>query len=264
MEIKKIRLFVGNSDKSREVENEIRSKLLANNFTLTDNDDFDLGMAIGGDGSFLRMIRDSHFREDSFYVGVNVGTLGFAQDVEYHEIDKFIESIKNNEYFYEEIGFENVKIITSSGVEEVKCLNEVVIRNDNLKTLHMDILVDDVILENFVGDGILISTSFGSTAHNLCYGGTMVYNEFDTLQITPIAPVKNKSYPTLENSLILPSDKVIKIVPGKFNNFLITFDGVSKIYNDVIGIEASIKSHIRLIRKSDYNYIRKINDKFIK
>ena len=257
-------MFVNSTEKSKEVSLEIREKLLNNSFILTDDNDFDLGIAIGGDGSFLRMIRESFFREDAFYVGVNVGTLGFAQDVEYREISDFIESIKNNHYFYEEIGFETIKITTDTEVEEVKCLNEVVIRNEELKTLHIDVLVDDVLLENYVGDGILVSTSFGSTAYNLCYGGTMVYNEFDTLQITPIAPVKNKSYPTLANSLILPSDKVITVLPQKFRDFLITFDGVSKVYKNVKSIEMGINSHIRLIRKHDYNYIQKINDKFIK
>ena len=257
-------MFTNETDKSREVREELKEKILAKGFILVDDDSFDLGIAIGGDGSFLRMIRESHFIEDAFYVGVNVGTLGFAQDVEYHEITNFIDSIKENNYFYEEIGIETVRITTNNGVEDIKCLNEVVIRNEALKTLHIDVLVDDVLLENYVGDGILVSTSFGSTAYNLCYGGTMVYNEFDTLQITPVAPIKNKTYPTLANSLILPADKVITVLPQKFKDFLITADGVSKVYSDVVSIQMSINSHIRLIRKSDYNYIKKINDKFIK
>ena len=129
----------------------------------------------------------------------------------------------------------------------------------------MNVYIDDVLLENFSGDGILISTSFGSTAYNLSYGGSIVYNEFDTMQITPIAPMSNKTYRSLSNSLVIPSTKKITIVPDyRSNNMLITSDGRNTFYTGVTRIDTSIQSHIHLIRRKDYNYIKKINDKFIK
>ena len=95
------------------------------------------------------------------------------------------------------------------------------------------------------------------------FGGSMVYNEFDTLQITPIAPIHNSKYPVLTNPLILPANKKIMIIPEK-GKILLSNDGTTQIYMNVSKIETSIEDHIRLFRKKDYNYIQKINDKFIK
>lgn len=264
-EIKKVRIFANDTEKAQEVEIKVRQELLINGFDMVDNDNFDLGIAIGGDGSFLRMVNNSGFKQDALYVGINAGTLGFAQDVSPEEIKHFIEAIKNNDYSYEEIGIQNVVVETAKGIDEFQCLNEMVIREEDLKTVFLDVYIDDTLLENFVGDGLLTATSFGSTAYNLNYGGSIVFNEFDTLQITPIAPFSNKTYRTLSNSLIIPSTRSITFVPQeKTKNLLIYSDGRNEYYRNVIKIETCIANHIHLIRKKDYNYVQKINDKFIK
>ena len=264
-EIKKVRLFVNHNIKSRAVEKETREALLNEKFEITEANDFDLGIAIGGDGAFLRMVNDSNFKKDALYVGINTGTLGFAQDIRVEDVNEFIKAIKTNKYFYEDIGIQNIKVECKEGNIEFHCLNEIVIREEELNTIHMDIHIDNVLLESFVGDGILISTSFGSTAYNLNYGGSIVDNAFDTLQITPIAPMSNQTYRSLMNSVIIPSKKKITIYPDpNNNNLLITTDGRNSFYTEVKKIETSIRSHIQLIRKEDYNYTRKINDKFLK
>ena len=264
-EIKRVRLFVNHNNKSRQVEKEVREALLEEQFEITEDMDFDLGIAIGGDGSFLRMVNESGFHNNALYVGINAGTLGFAQDVRIEDIRSFVEKVKKNEFYYEDIGVQEVTIESKEGITTFQSLNEVVLREEELNTTHMDVYIEDVLLENFVGDGILISTSFGSTAYNLSYGGTIVDNAFDTLQITPIAPMNNKTYHSLTNSLVIPSDKRITIVPDvESSNMLVTTDGRNNYYTSVTKIETSIKNHIHLFRQKDYNYIRKINDKFIK
>ncbi len=264
MNIQKIKLFVGDSDKAIQLAKEVSNTFEREGFTITTSNDFDLGVAIGGDGAFLKMVNESNFLEDALYVGINAGTLGFAQDVEIHEIEDFIHQIQNDEYYYEEIGIETIKILDHEEEEIFHCLNEFVVRDSDLKTIHCDLYVDDVLLEPYVGDGLLISTSFGSTAYNLSFGGSMVYNEFDTLQITPVAPIHNSSYSTLVNSLILPGSKKVRIVPTSTKKCILTIDGRSYTYSHIHDIETSIERHIRLFRKKNYNYIQKINDKFVK
>ena len=112
---------------------------------------------------------------------------------------------------------------------------------------------------------MLISTSFVSTAYNLSFGGSIVYNTFDTLQLTPIAPLNNKSYGTLTNSLIIPTDKTINLkTKTNQRGILVTVDGNNIFYNDVIAIRIKVNSKVKIIRKSNYNFIEKINDKFLK
>lgn len=263
--IKKVRLFVNSNIKSKNIETKLKEILLNNDFIITEEDNFDLGVAIGGDGSFLRMVNAANFNSKACYVGINAGTLGFAQDISIDELEEFVKHIKEEYYFFEEVGIEEVEVETKDKVYKFNALNEFVVRNSELNTIHLDIYVEDNLLENYVGDGILLSTSFGSTAYNLNFGGSIVYNSFDTLQITPIAPQNNKSCTSLTNSIIIPSSKEVLIIPRhNDNDILLTIDGKNVFYNDVLSIKTVIKDCIKIIRKKDYNFIKKINDKFLK
>ena len=211
------------------------------------------------------MIKESNFNSAAFFVGINAGTLGFAQDVNVLEITDFIEKLTKGEFNYEEIGIQEVTVKTQSEENLFYSLNEIVIRDEELNTANFDIYVDNSLLENYVGDGLLIATSFGSTAYNLSFGGSIVFNTFETLQLTPIAPINNKTYRSLSNSLIIPVNKKIKLIPPKTKaNLLITVDGNNHFYNNVQKIETIIGTKtIKIIRKKDYNFINKINDKFL-
>ena len=261
-EIKSFKIYSNNNDKALNATNIIKEKLIKNG--LVESDEYDLAIAVGGDGSFLRMVKYTNFNSDCLYVGINAGTLGFAQEVSLNNIDEFIKDIKNGNYKVDTIGVEKTKVVTNEGDSNFFSLNEIVIRDKDLNTAVLDVLVDDVYLEEYHGDGLLIATSFGSTAYNLSFGGSIIYNTFHTLQITPIAPLNNKSYRSLLNSVVLPEDKLVKIIP-KNKNILVTIDGENKIYDNVLYIETTIKEkRIKCLRSKDYDFSLKINEKFLK
>ena len=94
-----------------------------------------MGIAIGGDGSFLRMVKKCNFNPNVLYVGINSGTLGFAQEVGIEEIDFFIEELKDSKYKIDDIGIEEINVITGEGTLNFNALNEIVIREKDLNTL---------------------------------------------------------------------------------------------------------------------------------
>ena len=141
--INKVKLFINNNIKSRKVAKELVEVLKKKKFQIVD-DDFDLGIAIGGDGSFLRMVKDCNFNNEIFYVGVNAGTLGFAQDISVDEIGDFVANLSRGEYTYEEIGVQEVLIVTNTSTSKMFSLNEIVIRDEALNTTSLEILVDDI------------------------------------------------------------------------------------------------------------------------
>ncbi len=262
--IKKIKLFTNNNIKSKTTEKIVYEELTNAGFKICEDNNFDLGIAIGGDGSFLRMIKSSNFKNDCLFVGINTGTLGFAQDISLEELNDFINELQDELFHYEEISYASIEIERKDKKETINALNEIVIREESLNTLHCNIYINDYLLENYAGDGLLISTSFGSTAYNLSFGGSIVYNTFDTLQITPIAPLNNKSYGTLKNSIILPTNKTINIkTKTNQRGILTTIDGNNVFYNDVVSIKIESSNKIKVIRKSNYNFIKKINDKLL-
>ncbi|MBQ7140228.1 MAG: NAD(+)/NADH kinase [Bacilli bacterium] len=262
--IKKIKLFINNNDKSREVAETFEKKLINNGFIICDND-FDLAIAIGGDGSFLRMIKENNFNSDIYYVGINAGTLGFLQEVKINECDEFINDLKNNNFKVDYIGVQETNLYRKNECSKFYSLNEIVIRDKDLNTTKLEVKIEDDKLEDFIGDGLLISTSIGSTAYNLSFGGSIVYNSFHTLQITPIAPLNTKVYRSLVNSLIIPDNKEIVLIPKKENkNLIVTIDGENNIYDNVDCIRTVIKDkRIRFLRLKHYNFPEKINEKFL-
>lgn len=263
--MKTVKLFVNDNEESRNVSKIVREKLEIANFQIVE-DNYDLAIAIGGDGSFLRMIKNTNFNENCLYIGINAGTLGFAQEVNIEEIDQFILDLKDKNYKVENIGIQEIEIKTPDTISKQLSLNEMIVRDMELNTANLNVLVEGVLLEDFVGDGLLLATSFGSTAYNLSFGGSIVYNTFHTLQLTPIAPLNNKSYRNLLNSVILPDNKEIVIKPcNRTKNLLITVDGDNNFYKNVDYVSSKVSGReIQILRMKDYNFIKKINDKFLK
>ena len=259
----KVKIFYNNNEKSIEVYEKLAKKLENNGFIL-DNDNYDYAIAIGGDGAFLRMVRETNFNSDTLFLGVNTGTLGFAQDISIENIDELVDDLKNNNYFKEEIKVVKAKIYVKDKIYELNALNEFVFRSSDFKTLKLKIEIDNEKLENFVGDGVVISTSFGSTAYNLSLGGAIVYKTFHSLQITPIAPLNSKTYRNLLGPLVLPDNKLITLILNNTNDLLITFDGENKVFNNISKVEILMEDKtIKCFRKNGYNFIKKINEKFL-
>ncbi len=259
----KVKIFYNNNDKSINTFNEVKDKLIKNGFIIVEND-YNIAIAIGGDGSFLRMVKETNFKSDVLYLGINTGTLGFAQEIHVNELDELIENLKTGNYKVNEFGVQETNLYSNNENSKFYSLNDIVIRDMDLNTLKLDIFIDDALLEHFAGDGILVSTSFGSTAYNLSFGGSIIYNTFHALELTPVAPLNNKTYRTLTNSLVLPQNKNIEIVPVSNKNLIVTVDGENKYYENVDKIDTILSDKtIMCYQNIDYNFVKKINDKFL-
>lgn len=261
--IKNIKLFVNNNTLSIALGKVVRDNFVKEGFIISE-DNFDLGIAIGGDGAFLRMVKSTSFDSNPYYVGINSGTLGFLQEVKKDEIDKLINEIIHEKYKVDEIGIQETTINHNNKKEHYYSLNEIIIRDELLKVLKTKILIENDLLETFIGDGILVTSSQGSTAHNLSYGGSIVYNTFSTLQITPIGPINSKAYQSLCNSVIIPSNMKIIVIPENKKDIMITIDGDNKVFHNVESIDTTIQDKkIKCLRFSHYNFPQKINEKLL-
>ena len=88
--IKRIKLYVNNNDKSIKNAKIVKDKFIRHGYIIDDKK-YDLAVAIGGDGAFLRMVHSNNFDCNRYYVGVNSGTLGFAQEINLIYLDRFIK-----------------------------------------------------------------------------------------------------------------------------------------------------------------------------
>ena len=260
--IKKVKFFINNNPKSIKYAKIVKEDFIKNGFVFDDNE-FDLGVAIGGDGAFLRMVKQSNFDSNPYYIGINTGHLGFLQEVKVNEHNKLIEEIKEEKYQIENIGIQETDVKTKDLEKNYYSLNEIVVRDKNLDLLRSNVYINNDLLEQFNGDGLMLATSIGSTAYNLSYGGSIVYPTFSTLQITSMAPINSKRYRSMINSVIIPSEMKVKLVPIN-NSVMVTVDGENNIFDDIKSITSSIDDKkIKCLRLNNYNYPQKINEKLL-
>lgn len=261
--IKNIKLFV--SPTALENSKIIKDRFSYFGFKVVDNEQFDLAVAIGGDGSFLRMVKDNQFNDDIYYVGINSGHLGFLQEVKMDQLNLFIDELQQQKFKVDLVDIQKTTIMCKQGISQFNSFNEIEIRDGHLKTAFLDVKVDNDLLEHFVGDGLCIATSMGSTGHNLSLGGSIVSPYFSTLQIAPMGAISTTSYRSLANSFIVPAGQKITVSPSnERNNLLVTIDGENKLYPEVSNIETEIDTKkIKCLRFSHYNYPQKIYEKLL-
>ena len=160
-------------------------------------------------------------------------------------------------------GFQETDIVCKDKESKYFSLNEVVIKDINSKLFKADVYIEDDLLENYVGDGIMLATSIGSTAHNLSYNGSIVYPSFSSLQITPMAPINSNRYRPLTKSVIIPENINVDLIPDN-DDLVVTFDGEDILFNDVDSISSKIgKQKIKLLRFDRYGFAKKINEKLL-
>jgi len=261
---KNIKLFVNKNNQSIATAKLIKEKLINNGFIIDDNK-YDLAIAVGGDGSFLRMVKQNNFNSDIYYIGINSGHLGFLQEVKTEELDEFISELKKEEYKVDKVGIQETTVNHNNQSSKFYSLNEIVIRHENLDAVKLSIQDNSYGFEKFNGDGLIISTSVGSTAHNLSYGGAIIYPTFTALQLVPMGPINNKSYRSLINPIIIPDKVEIKLIPEENSkNIIVTVDGSHNVYNNVDDITTKIEDKkIKCLRLSHYNFPEKINEKIL-
>ncbi|MBR4178952.1 MAG: NAD(+)/NADH kinase [Bacilli bacterium] len=261
--INKIKIFSNGLEFSNAIEEELLQLLKMYNFEIVEDGDFDLAIALGGDGSFLKMVKNNNFNSDNYYIGINTGTLGFLQEIKPDRLKVFVDSLNNNDFKVDSIGILETHITTDDSVSRYYSLNELVIRELDLNVFTAGVYVGGHKLETFAGDGLLISTSVGSSAYNTSFRGALIYNTFHALQVTPIAPINSKIYRNLLNPIIVPEKMHIEIYPIK-KTILAIFDGENKKYKDVKKIECYVKNKkLKFLRMKDYNFIDIVNEKFL-
>lgn len=145
---------------------------------------------IGGDGTFLHS--SHHFiGSDIPLLGINVGHLGFLTDVETEELTKALEMIANNNYKIEKRMM--LKIDHYRDDERITsnyALNDYVFNRDpDSQMLKIELFINDELVNNFRGDGLILSTPTGSTAYSLSAGGPIINpRKVKAILITPICP----------------------------------------------------------------------------
>jgi NAD+ kinase len=180
----------------------------------------DFLVAIGGDGTVLEAatwVRGSEIP----VLAVNTGRLGFLSNVGIEEIDLAMDALAAGRVWYEKRAMLHVEVEGMELGSFPYALNEVAImKRDTSSMMTVEVHRDDVYVNNYWADGLIVATPTGSTAYSLSAGGPMVTPGSNVLCINPVAPHNLNNRP-----LIVPTEGEIQLVAeGRENQFLLSLD----------------------------------------
>jgi NAD+ kinase len=269
MDKRVINITENGAPESARIKLELAKRLEANGFVVADEFDRSakLIICVGGDGSLLRMLAEHDFPKQPI-VGVNTGHLGFFQEVDTGDIDVFIESYISGKYKEQTYRTVYTDVVGDSvaGTVRVRALNEIVVRGGGSHLAHLNIYIGDSFIEQFCGDGIVISTPAGSTAYNYSLGGSIVDPRIELLQVTPIAPINSTAYRSFTSGILLPQELSVVIYPDypQSKKLLLTADGAETEYTGIEEIRAGLsRDVVTLLRFRDYDFWNTVKRKLL-
>ena len=185
----------------------------------------DLAVVLGGDGAILRACR-SFGQHQIPLLGVNLGRLGFLADLTLENVRRSLDQLRQREYVVvDHLMFQCVHEHDAGTEHSYLGLNEVVIDSaGSLSMLDVTLTVDDEPATTYSGDGLIISTPVGSTAHSLSAGGPILRQDLQAFVVTPICPHTLTNRPIVDRA-----DAVYTMtVPDAEDGVMLVIDGQIK------------------------------------
>ena len=156
----------------------------------------DLIISLGGDGTMLISAKEA-IRGNIPVLAVNMGSLGYLAEVKPQDAVKMMQDYENGNYKIEERSFLEVKYEDNI----FYALNELVITKGGHEAhlIQVEVYSNDVFVNKYRADGIIVATPTGSTAYSLSAGGSIVHPGLNALTITPLAPQSLTARPIIVN-----------------------------------------------------------------
>ena len=216
----------------------------------------DMLLSVGGDGTFLSaamMVAGMGVP----VAGVNLGRMGFLSE---NRPEDFAQAVLADEYTVESRAM--LKADVRTGNPEIDdcpyALNEMTVRRSGPAMLTVDVCVNGEKLPAYWGDGLIISTSSGSTAYSLSVGGPIVMPDSKVFIITPIAPHNLNVRP-----LVVPCSSEISLVAGsRDGHFEFSADNrTAEVPGDTEVRIRMAQFSLKRIRLNKSNFIQALTDK---
>lgn len=219
----------------------------------------DIAITVGGDGTIIHAAKYAA-RFDKPLIGVNVGRLGFAADIEIDGISELTRILDGN-YSVEERVLFDVEVIKNGVSKNYLAVNDAVIARGQLsKIIDLQVTLDDEEIAKYRADGLLFSTPTGSTAYSLSAGGPIIAPQLDCILMTPVCP-----HSLFSRSVIFEGDSVLTVsvkIPCECCCVL-TIDGeknVDILADDIVKIRKS-DLKLKFVSINKRNFYRKLNEK---
>jgi NAD+ kinase len=179
----------------------------------------DLAVVLGGDGTILAAARQLAPHNIPI-LAVNVGGhLGFLTEPFelFQDTVKIWERLLNDRYavqkrmMLEARIFEGERNSLNTIGDSFFCLNEMCIKPasiDRMPTSILEMEVDGEVVDQYSGDGLLVSTPTGTTGYTASANGPILHPGMGAIVVTPICPLSLSS-----RSIVLPPGCIVSVWP---------------------------------------------------
>jgi NAD+ kinase len=180
----------------------------------------DLVLSVGGDGTFLETVLE--VKDMGIPIaGVNTGRMGFLANISADEISRSIDMLTRGDYEIIERCLLEISKPKEIFEGNSSCaLNEITIQKADLSMITISVFVDEIHLNTYWADGLIVSTATGSTAYNLSVGGPILSPEDESIIISPIAPHNL----TIRPIILSGNGRIRMVIEGRSNEYLATCD----------------------------------------
>lgn len=237
----------------------------SNGFQLVeDSKEANIIISIGGDGAFLQAVRKTGYREDCLYAGITRNEeSGLYCDF---ELDNFDEMLQTMQYAPMEVRRFPVIDVRINDQTSFKCLNEVSIRSQIIKTIVIDVMIDDMFFETFRGDGLIVATPTGSTGYSKSTNGAVIDPLIPGFQVSELASLNNNRYRTLGSSFILSKGRKLELdIIQDGNDYpIIGLDNEAYSIRNIKNISVTMgDSVIKTVKLKDNSYWNRVRRTFL-
>ncbi len=220
----------------------------------------DIFFTLGGDGTLLDMVTlicDTGIP----IIGINFGRLGFLASINKNDIQSAIHAVINREFTLD--SRELIRIDSDLEIfgDDNFALNDITIhRRDDAAMITTHVFLNKEFLNSYWGDGIIISTSTGSTAYSLSCGGPIIFPESNSLVLTPVSPHNLNVRP-----IVLPDSCTLAFdVECRSANYLVSCDSRTAVIEKTMRFtvkKAGFK--LNLIRLNNESYLSTLRNKLL-
>lgn len=222
--------------------------------------DADLIVVLGGDGTMISAARIVR-HENAMVLGINYGSLGYLTDFRIEEMFPALEAIIAGDYELDRR--EMLTVEHWRGAERLikgRVLNDVVINKSALaRIIDIEVNLNDLFVNTFRADGLIVATPTGSTAYNLSAGGPIIYPSMTAVVMTPICPFTLTNRP-----IVVPDDARIELkLENENEGVVLSLDGQTGYpmkAGDRVVIRKSTTT-FNLVQPANRNYFDVLRDK---
>jgi NAD+ kinase len=171
---------------AKEAKESLSSWLDRRDIEVSD-DDPDLVVSLGGDGTMLKAAQVAH-SEDAPLLGVNLGRVGYLTEVDVGGEEAALQAIFDGSFSLEERMMLSATVEAGGETHSFVGLNEVLVeRSSRYRLVRLEVSVGEERLAEFSADGVIVATPTGSTAYALSAGGPIVSPRAACLILVPVS-----------------------------------------------------------------------------